>query len=65
MHKFTNCRSRAYSNLKLIMNRNQKFIHHVIFRADELLKLMKKCSENPNWICKDCYDGGVLLEVTK
>ncbi len=26
---------------------------------------LEKDSEKPNWICKDCYDGGVLLEVTK
>ena len=26
---------------------------------------LQKGSEKPNWICKDCYDGGVLLEVTK
>jgi hypothetical protein len=26
---------------------------------------LKKDSEKPNWICKNCYDGGVLLEVTK
>jgi len=26
---------------------------------------LKKDSEKPNWICKDCYDGGVSLEVTK
>ena len=23
---------------------------------------MKKGSEKPNWICKDCYDGGVVFE---
>jgi hypothetical protein len=23
---------------------------------------LKKDSEKPNWICKDCYDGGVILE---
>jgi len=26
---------------------------------------LQKDSEKPSWICKDCYDGGVLLEVTK
>ena len=26
---------------------------------------LEKDSEKPNWICKDCYDGGVLLEVSK
>ena len=26
---------------------------------------LEKDSEKPNWICKNCYDGGVLLEVTK
>ncbi len=26
---------------------------------------LEKDSEKPNWICKDCYEGGVLLEVTK
>ena len=26
---------------------------------------LEKGSEKPNWICKDCYDGGVLLEVAK
>jgi hypothetical protein len=26
---------------------------------------LEKDSEKPNWICKDCYDGGVLLEVLK
>ena len=23
---------------------------------------LQKGSEKPNWICKDCYDGGVILE---
>ena len=23
---------------------------------------LEKDSEKPNWICKDCYDGGILLE---
>ena len=24
----------------------------------------QKDSEKPNWICKDCYDGGIILEQT-
>jgi hypothetical protein len=23
---------------------------------------LQKDSEKPNWICKDCYDGGIILE---
>jgi len=23
---------------------------------------LEKGSEKPNWICKNCYDGGVILE---
>ena len=23
---------------------------------------LKKGSEKPNWICKDCYDGGIVAE---
>ena len=23
---------------------------------------LEKDSEKPNWICKDCYDGGIILE---
>jgi len=23
---------------------------------------LEKYSEKPNWICKNCYDGGVILE---
>jgi len=23
---------------------------------------LKKGSEKPNWICKDCYDGGIIVE---
>ena len=23
---------------------------------------LKKGSEKPNWICKDCYDGGIVVE---
>ena len=22
---------------------------------------LKKGSEKPNWICKDCYDGGIVI----
>jgi hypothetical protein len=24
--------------------------------------ILEKDSEKPNWICKDCYDGGIILE---
>ena len=23
---------------------------------------LEKVSEKPNWICKDCYDGGIIVE---
>ncbi len=23
---------------------------------------LEKGTEKPNWICKDCYDGGIILE---
>ena len=35
---------------------------------DIILKTMssKGCTSNsnPNWVCKDCYDGGVVIEKT-
>ena len=24
---------------------------------------LEKDSEKPNWICKDCFDGGILLQI--
>ncbi len=26
-------------------------------------EIIKKSNYNPNWICKDCYDGGVILRI--
>jgi len=26
---------------------------------------LEKDSEKPNWICKNCYDGGIILECNK
>ncbi|MDC0242340.1 hypothetical protein OAK22_01660 [Nitrosopumilus sp.] len=26
---------------------------------------LEKGSEKPNWICKDCYDGGIIVEQPK
>jgi len=28
-------------------------------------EIIMKSNFHPNWICKDCYDGGVVLEITK
>jgi hypothetical protein len=25
-------------------------------------EVLVKGSEKPNWICKDCYDGGIIVE---
>ena len=25
-------------------------------------EVLEKGSEKPNWICKDCYDGGIIVE---
>ena len=40
-------------------------------RTDEKIKdenqwgKLKKDSEKPNWICKDCYDGGIIVEQSR
>ena len=32
-------------------------------KGENQWKVLIKGSEKPNWICKDCYDGGVLAEA--
>ena len=31
-------------------------------KTENQWKSLKKDSEKPNWICKECYDGGIILE---
>ena len=34
-------------------------------KVENQWKSLKEFSEKPNWICKDCYDGGVVLKMIK
>jgi hypothetical protein len=31
-------------------------------KGENQWEILEKGSEKPNWICKDCYDGGIIVE---